>query len=95
MLCQDIRVSCAFIRDHLQLFRVSPMYRLLRVHRSGFYAWLERLLSNRTLEDQRLPERIRVSISPAMTCMAARVSSKTCVNKKHAAVFIVWPPQSG
>lgn len=35
------------------------MCRILKVHRSGFYAWLERPLSNRALEDQRLLERIR------------------------------------
>ena len=49
----------AFIRDHRQQFRVSTMCRVLRVPRSGFYAWLERPLSDRALEDQRLLERIR------------------------------------
>ena len=49
----------AFIRDHRQYFRVSTMCRVLKVHRSGFYAWLERPLSDRALEDQRLLERIR------------------------------------
>ena len=35
------------------------MCRVLRVQRSGYYAWLKRPLSDRALEDQRLLERIR------------------------------------
>lgn len=35
------------------------MCRVLRVHRSGFYAWLRNPLSDRAREDQRLLERIR------------------------------------
>lgn len=46
ILCQDTRVKYAFIRDHRQQFRVSTMCRVLRVHRSRFYAWLERPLES-------------------------------------------------
>ena len=35
------------------------MCRVLKVQRSGYYAWLKRPLSDRALEDQRLLERIR------------------------------------
>ena len=34
---------------------------MLKVHRSGFYAWLNKPLSDRAVEDQRLLERIRAS----------------------------------
>jgi putative transposase len=37
------------------------MCRVLRVHRSGFYAWLRRPISNRSKEDQRLLELVRES----------------------------------
>lgn len=37
------------------------MCRVLRVHRSGFYAWMKNPLSKRAIEDQRLLGRIRAS----------------------------------
>ena len=35
------------------------MCRVFKLHRSGFYAWLKKPLSNRAIEDNRLLERIR------------------------------------
>ena len=37
------------------------MCRVLRVHRSGYYAWLKKPLSNRAIEDQRLLVKIKES----------------------------------
>ena len=37
------------------------MCRVLRVHRSGYYAWLQKPCSDRAIEDQRLLELIKVS----------------------------------
>lgn len=51
----------AFINDHRQQFRVSTMCRVLKVHRSGFYAWMRNPHSKRSREDHRLLERIRSS----------------------------------
>ena len=42
------------MRDHLQEFRVSSMCRVLGVHRSGFYAWLQAPASARAKDDARL-----------------------------------------
>jgi putative transposase len=42
------------MRTHLQEFRVSTMCRVLGVHRSGFYAWLQQPQSVRGKEDVRL-----------------------------------------
>lgn len=42
------------MRDHQVEFRVSAMCRVLRVHRSGFYAWLRQPGSARSSEDIRL-----------------------------------------
>ena len=53
-LCQGIPVRYAFIRDHRQEFRVVSMCGVLRVHRSGFYAWIKSPLSARSKEDLRL-----------------------------------------
>ena len=43
----------AFIDGHRTEFAVRPMCRMLRVHFSGFYAWLKNPLSNRAKEDMR------------------------------------------
>lgn len=47
------------MRDHRTEFRVATMCRVLRVHRSGFYAWLKKPMSAREREDERLLEQIR------------------------------------
>jgi putative transposase len=49
----------AFIRAHQTEFGVRAMCRVLRVHFSGFYAWLKEPLSRRALEDVRQTDLIR------------------------------------
>ncbi len=49
----------AFVADHRQLFSVRAMCRCLRIHPSGFYAWLKDPLSKRAKEDIRQTELIR------------------------------------
>lgn len=39
-------------------FRVATMCRVLGVHRSGFYAWLNNPVSRRNAENQRLVEQV-------------------------------------
>mgnify|MGYP003553181755 CR=1 FL=1 len=49
-----------FIQTHQQEFRLTCMCRVLRVSRSGFYAWHGRGPSPRTQVNQALIERMRV-----------------------------------
>ena len=51
----------AFIRDHRGEFRITSMCRVLRVHRSGFYAWLKQPISKRAVQDRKLLEHIQES----------------------------------
>lgn len=61
VLCQCVRGRYAFIRDHRNEFRITAMCRVLKVERSGFYAWLAQPQSVRTLEDTRLKPLIEVA----------------------------------
>jgi putative transposase len=47
-------VKYAFIKLHRLVFRVRPMCRILKVHPSGFYAWLKEPLSRKVKDDNRL-----------------------------------------
>lgn len=49
----------AFMKAHRTAFSVKAMCRVLRVHRSGFYAWLKAPLSRRAKENIRLTGRIK------------------------------------
>jgi putative transposase len=43
----------AFVVEHRPLFSVRAMCRCLRIHPSGFYAWLKHPVSKRAREDER------------------------------------------
>jgi len=46
-------VRYAFVAEHRQQFSVRTMCRCLRIHPSGFYAWIKTPLSKRAQEDIR------------------------------------------
>jgi putative transposase len=54
-----VRYAC--IQEHREAFEVRLMCRLLRVTRSGFYAWVKRGLSRSAERDQRLRLEIRAA----------------------------------
>ena len=51
----------AFIEKHRVQHPIATMCRVIRVSRSGFYAWVHKPLSDRAIEDQRLLQLIRTS----------------------------------
>ncbi|AYM97125.1 IS3 family transposase [Acidovorax sp. 1608163] len=61
VLCQAVRVKCAFMAEHKGQFRLSSMCRVLRVQRSGYYAWKANPKSKRALADDVLLASIRQS----------------------------------
>ena len=54
VLCQGVRAKYAFMRAHRHEFRLCAMCRVLKVNRSGYYAWLKTPMSERAKEDRRL-----------------------------------------
>ncbi|MCB0706412.1 MAG: IS3 family transposase, partial [Saprospiraceae bacterium] len=58
-LLQDRREIYKFIENHRNQFPVEMMCRVMDVNRSGYYAWRNRPVSNRSAENQRLTEQIR------------------------------------
>ena len=56
----------AFIKEHRQEFRLLSMCRVLKVHRSGYYAWLKEPQSPRALENAKLSEQIRYYYDQSM-----------------------------
>jgi len=49
-----------FIFDHRETFKVGRMCKLLRVSRSGNYAWINRPESRRSCENRQIQDKIRV-----------------------------------
>jgi transposase InsO family protein len=52
-------VKFGFVQEHRETFRVGMMCRVLKVSRSGYYAWRHREPSRREVEDRRHAESIR------------------------------------
>jgi putative transposase len=53
-------VKFRFVQEHRETFRVGMMCKVLKVSRSGYYAWRERQPSAREREDRELARRIHV-----------------------------------
>ena len=56
---RDAKMRYTFIDLHRTLFSIRAMCRCLRVHPSGFYAWLKNPLCKRAIEDKRQTDLIK------------------------------------
>jgi len=54
-------VKYGFIRDHRREYRVTLMCRVFQVSRSGYYAWVNRPESRRSVANRRLLSQIRIA----------------------------------
>ena len=56
----------AFMQAHQNEFRLTSMCRVLKVHRSGYYAWLREPMSPRAKANEKLTEQIRAFYDQSM-----------------------------
>lgn len=61
-----------FISEHQRQFRITTMCRVLRMARAGYYQWLQKPMSDRDIEDQRLLWLIRDSYAASSGVYGAR-----------------------
>ena len=85
-----------FVQEHRETFRVGMMCRVLKVSRSGYYAWRTRQPGQREHADQRLTERIReIHEESRETYGAPRIHralrmENTRVGRKRVARLMRW-----
>ena len=91
VLCKAVRVKYVFMAKHQSQFRLHSMCRVLRVYRSGYYAWKVQPQSKRTLADESVMASIKRSFedsqgiygSPRIHC-DLREESLVCGGKRVA-----------
>ena len=67
----------AFMQAHQIEFRLTSMCRVLKVHRSGYYAWLREPLSPRAKANEKLTNQIREFYDQSMGIYGSPASSVT------------------
>jgi len=60
LLCRESKMKFRSIFKHRETFKVGCMCNVLRVSRSGYYAWIKRSQSQRSIENRKLQDKIRV-----------------------------------
>jgi len=78
---QGCKVKYAFVAEHRPLFPVRTMCRCLRIHPSGFYAWLKNPLSNRAGEG---------ALQTALIRKAWQDSGQVYGYRKLTMIYWIW-----
>ena len=90
-----------FVQEYRGTFRVGMMCRVLKVSRSGYYAWQRRQPSRREVEDQALVDRIRaIHAESRETYGSPRIhralrDREIRVGRKRVARLMRWEGLSG
>jgi putative transposase len=83
-------VKYAFIQAHRTEFRLTSMCRVLKVHRSGFYAWLLEPLSPRAKANEALTAKIKEFYDQSMGIYGSPASSVICAKLGWLAARTAW-----
>ena len=78
-----------FVAKHRGVWPVGLICEALGVSRSGFYAWLSRPRSERSLVDEAISALVRQSLSEATGRMVRDASGAMCCQRGNAVVCIV------
>ncbi len=85
-----MRLKYAFIRQHAGDYSIRRLCLTLKVHPSGYYAWLSEPQSVRAKDDQRLLGLIKHSWFRAAAFMGIAKSMTICARQVKTVVAIVW-----
>ena len=51
-----------FIKSRLETYPLASMCRVMNVHRSGFYEWVNKPYSKRTIDNKRLLDKLNIFV---------------------------------
>ncbi len=85
-----MRLKYAFIKQRAGDYSIRRLCLTLKVHPSGYYAWLSEPQSVRAKDDQRLLGLIKHSGWRAAAFMAIAKSMTICAKSVRIVVGIVW-----
>jgi len=80
-------VKYVFILDNNSIWTISALCRVLKVSRPGFYTWLKRPLSPRTMANQQLDRKIQDAFDKhksryGASCITLELKSKVNLSAK-------------
>lgn len=90
ILCQGVRLKYAFIKLRAGDYSIRQLCLALKVHPSGYYAWLAEPQSVRAKDDQRLVGLIKHFWLESGGVYGCRKSMTICARSVKTVVGTVW-----